>query len=55
MIRAFSIGAAVAAVLGLAIQVAGRRREAVLGAILVLAMIADSVFSQLLVVARYYG
>jgi 4-amino-4-deoxy-L-arabinose transferase-like glycosyltransferase len=47
--------ALLAAGLGLAIRAAGRRREAVLGAIVVLAMIADNLFSQLLVVARYYG
>jgi 4-amino-4-deoxy-L-arabinose transferase-like glycosyltransferase len=47
--------ALLAAALGLAIRAAGRRREAVLGTIVVLAMIADNVFSQLLVVARYYG
>jgi cation transport ATPase len=47
--------ALVAAALGLATRAAGRRWEAVLGTVLVLAMIADNIFSQLLVVARYYG
>jgi 4-amino-4-deoxy-L-arabinose transferase-like glycosyltransferase len=44
-----------AAGLGLAIRAAGRRWEAVLGTIVVLAMLADDIFSQLLVIARYYG
>jgi len=44
-----------AAGLGLAARAAGRRWEAVLGTVLVLAMIADDIFSQLLVIARYYG
>jgi hypothetical protein len=47
--------ALIAAGLGLAIRAAGRRWEAVLGTILVLAVLADDIFSQLLVVARYYG
>jgi hypothetical protein len=44
-----------AAGLGLAIRAAGRRWEAVLGTVVVLAMLGDDIFSQLLVVARYYG
>lgn len=44
-----------AAGLGLATRAAGRRWVPVLGAILVLAMVADDIFSQLLVIARYYG
>jgi 4-amino-4-deoxy-L-arabinose transferase-like glycosyltransferase len=47
--------ALIAAGLGLAIRAAGRRSEAVLGTVLVLAVLADNIFSQLLVVARYYG
>ena len=41
--------------LALAMRAAGRRWEAVLGASVVLAMFADDIFSQLLVIARYYG
>jgi 4-amino-4-deoxy-L-arabinose transferase-like glycosyltransferase len=44
-----------AAGVGLAIRVAGRRREAVLATIFVLAIVADSVFSQLLVIGRFYS
>jgi hypothetical protein len=44
-----------AAGVGLAIRAAGRRWEAVLGTVVVLAMLADDIFSQLLVIARYYG
>ena len=40
---------------GLAIRVAGRRWEAVLGTVMVLAMLADDIFGQLLVLGRYYG
>ena len=47
--------ALLAAGFGLAIRAAGRRWEAVLGTIVVLAMLADNIFSQLLVIARYYG
>ena len=41
--------------LGLATRAAGRRWVPVLGTILVLAMVADDIFSQLLVIARFYG
>ena len=44
-----------AAALGLAVRAAGRRWEGVLAATFVLAMIADDIFSQLLVIGRYYG
>jgi 4-amino-4-deoxy-L-arabinose transferase-like glycosyltransferase len=44
-----------AAVLGLAVKGVGRRWEAVAGAALVTAMMADDIFSQLLVISRYYG
>ena len=44
-----------AAGLGLAIRAAGRRWEPVLGAAVVLTMTADTIFSLLVVVARYYG
>lgn len=44
-----------AAGLALAVRAAGRRWEAVLAAVVVLAMIADNLFSQLLVIGRYYG
>ncbi len=43
------------AALGLAIRVAGRRWEAVLGTVVVLAMLADDIFGQLLVLGRYYS
>jgi 4-amino-4-deoxy-L-arabinose transferase-like glycosyltransferase len=44
-----------ATVIGLALVGAGRRWGAVLGAALVLTVIADDIFSQLLVISRYYG
>jgi 4-amino-4-deoxy-L-arabinose transferase-like glycosyltransferase len=44
-----------ATVIGLAIAGVGRRWGAVLGATLVLAVMADDIFSQLLVISRYYG
>lgn len=44
-----------AALLALAIRAAGRRWEGVLGTVVVLAIFADDIFSQLLVIARYYG
>ena len=44
-----------AAGVGLAIRAAGRRWEAVLGTTVVLVMLADNIFSQLLVVGRFYG
>jgi 4-amino-4-deoxy-L-arabinose transferase-like glycosyltransferase len=44
-----------AAGLGLATRAAGRRWEPVLGTVLVLAMFADNLFSQLLVISRFYG
>jgi 4-amino-4-deoxy-L-arabinose transferase-like glycosyltransferase len=44
-----------AAGLGLAIRAAGRRWEPVLAAVVVLALVADNIFSQLLVIARFYG
>ncbi len=44
-----------AAGLGLATRAAGRRWEAVLGTVLVLSFLADDIFSQLLVIGRYYG
>ena len=44
-----------AAVLGLAVKGAGRRWGSVAGAALVVAMMADDIFSQLLVISRYYG
>ncbi|HXW59628.1 MAG TPA: DUF2142 domain-containing protein [Solirubrobacteraceae bacterium] len=44
-----------AAGVGLAIRAAGRRWEHVLAAVVVLAMIADTIFSQLLVIGRYYS
>jgi 4-amino-4-deoxy-L-arabinose transferase-like glycosyltransferase len=44
-----------AAGVGLATRAAGRRWVPVVGTVLVLAMVADDIFSQLLVVARYYG
>ena len=47
--------ALLAASLGLAMRAAGRRWEAALGATVVLALIADDIFSQLLVIARFYG
>jgi 4-amino-4-deoxy-L-arabinose transferase-like glycosyltransferase len=47
--------ALLAAALCLASRAAGRRWEAVLGSVLVLVMLTDDIFSQLLVVARYYG
>jgi len=47
--------ALLAAGLGLAIRSAGRRWEPVLGTVAVLAMFADDIFSQLLVIARFYG
>lgn len=44
-----------AAGVGLAIRAAGRRWEHVMAAVVVLAMVADTIFSQLLVIGRYYG
>ena len=44
-----------AAVLGLAVKGAGRRWGSVAGAALVVAMMADDIFSQLPVISRYYG
>ena len=44
-----------AAAIGLAIRACGRRWEAILGTLIVLAMIADNVFSQLLVIGRFYA
>jgi hypothetical protein len=44
-----------AAGLALAIRTAGRRWEPVLGATLVLFFLADDIFSQLLVIGRFYG
>jgi hypothetical protein len=44
-----------AAAVGLAIRAAGRRWEAVLAAVIVMAMLADNIFGQLLVLGRYYG
>lgn len=44
-----------AAGVALATRVAGRRWEAVLATLVVLAMMADDIFSQLLVISRYYG
>jgi 4-amino-4-deoxy-L-arabinose transferase-like glycosyltransferase len=44
-----------AASLALAMRAAGRRWEAVLGSVIVLSVFADDIFSQLLVISRYYG
>jgi 4-amino-4-deoxy-L-arabinose transferase-like glycosyltransferase len=44
-----------AAALGLAARAGGRRWEAVFGTTIVLALFADDIFSQLLVIARFYG
>ncbi|MDE3070367.1 MAG: DUF2142 domain-containing protein, partial [Acidobacteriota bacterium] len=44
-----------AAGLALAARALGRRLEPVLGTLIVLALFADDIFSQLLVIARYYG
>jgi hypothetical protein len=43
------------AILALSVRGAGRRWGPVVGALLVSLLIAHDVFSQLLVVARYYG
>ena len=44
-----------AAGLGLATRALGRRWSAVIGTLVVLLMLADNIFSQLLVIARFYG
>ena len=43
------------AVLALAVRAAGRRREATIGALIAVVFLAHCLFSQLQVVARYYG